>query len=106
MYRELLTGTGVTVPFEDGKGGHVYHQYTLLVDNRDAIMKALTDAGIASAIYYPIPLHRQDVFAAGYKDLSLPVTESVAARCFSLPIFPEMTEAQVAEVARVVKGAL
>lgn len=106
LYRDMLAGAAVTVPFEDGKGVHVYHQYTLLGDSREVIMKALADAGIASAIYYPIPLHRQDVFAADYRDLSLPVTESVAARCFSLPIFPEMTEGQVAEVARVVKGAL
>ena len=106
LYSELLAETGVVTPFEDGKGTHVYHQYTILTDRRDAIMKALTEAGIASAVYYPIPLHKQEVFAAECAGVTLPVAEEVAARCMSLPIFPEMTEAQVREVAGVVAAAL
>lgn len=106
LYSELLAETGVVTPFEDGKGTHVYHQYTILTDRRDAIMKALTEAGIASAVYYPIPLHKQEVFAVECAGVTLPVAEEVAARCMSLPIFPEMTEAQVREVAGVVAAAL
>lgn len=106
LYREMLAGTGVTVPFEDGKGVHVYHQYTILTDCRSVISKALADAAIASAIYYPIPLHRQEVFAADYRDIALPVAESVAEHCMSLPIFPEMTDSQVAAVAGTIKEAL
>src|SRR5690606_17801909 len=106
LYSELLAGTGIVTPYEDGKGVHVYHQYTLLTERRDDIMKALTGAGIASAIYYPIPLHKQDVFAAQYAGLTLPVTEDAAARCMSLPICPEMTEEQVREVVGVIKSAL
>ncbi len=105
LYRERFAGTAVVPPFEDGKGTHVYHQYTVLADRRDAIMKALSDRGIASAVYYPIPLHRQEVFAAEYRGLSLPVSEETAARCMSLPVFPEMTEAQVREVADAVLAA-
>ncbi|HEY6008734.1 MAG TPA: DegT/DnrJ/EryC1/StrS family aminotransferase, partial [Geobacteraceae bacterium] len=100
-YSAQLAGTGVTPPYEDGKGVHVYHQYTVLTDRRDAIMGALLAAQIASAIYYPIPLHRQEVFAAEYAGVSLPVAEDVAARCMSLPVFPEMSDAQVDEVVRV-----
>ena len=106
LYKELLAGTGVEIPYEDGKGVHVYHQYTLLSDRRDEIMKALAAADISSAIYYPIPLHRQEVFARDYRDLSLPVAESVAGSCLSLPIFPEMTDRQVEEVAGAIRGAL
>ncbi|HEU0264875.1 MAG TPA: DegT/DnrJ/EryC1/StrS family aminotransferase [Geobacterales bacterium] len=102
-YSSQLALPGLTPPFEDGKGNHVYHQYTLLADRRDDIMKALTDAGIASAIYYPIPLHKQNVFKEAYAGVSLPVSESVAARCMSLPVFPEMTDAQVDEVVAVIK---
>jgi dTDP-4-amino-4,6-dideoxygalactose transaminase len=69
-------------------------------------MQALSAAGIASAIYYPIPLHRQKVFAAECRDLSLPVAESVAERCLSLPIFPEMTDGQVEEVVKIIKSVL
>jgi len=104
LYTELLAGSAVTPPFEDGTGVHVYHQYTVLTDHRDAIMAALTAAGIASAIYYPIPLHRQEVFADAYQGISLPVSEATAARCMSLPVFPEMTEEQVKEVVAVIKG--
>jgi dTDP-4-amino-4,6-dideoxygalactose transaminase len=104
LYSSLLQGSAVIPPHEDGKGVHVYHQYTVLTDRRDEIMAALTAAGISSAIYYPIPLHRQEVFAAQFAGISLPVAEVTAERCMSLPIFPEMTEAQVKEVVSVIKS--
>jgi dTDP-4-amino-4,6-dideoxygalactose transaminase len=104
LYSTLLQDSPVIPPHEDGKGTHVYHQYTVLTDRRDAIMDALTAAGIASAVYYPIPLHRQEVFAPDYSDLSLPVAEEVAGRCMSLPIFPEMSDGQVREVVGVIKS--
>lgn len=94
------------VPFEDGKGTHVYHQYTLLTDRRDAVMAALSAQQIASAVYYPIPLHRQHVFAEQCRGLSLPVAEGVAERCMSLPIYPEMTDEQVDAVVEAVRRAL
>jgi dTDP-4-amino-4,6-dideoxygalactose transaminase len=104
LYSELLQGCLVTPPYEDGKGNHVYHQYTVLTSRRDAVMAALSAAGIASAIYYPIPLHRQDVFAAEFSGISLPVAEKTAELCMSLPVFPEMTDEQVREVVTVIKG--
>jgi len=105
LYSELLKDL-VTVPFEDGKGTHVYHQYTLLTDRRDAVMARLSDRQIASAVYYPIPLHKQEVFAPACAGLTLPVAEAVASRCMSLPIYPEMTDVQVRLVAATVRGAL
>lgn len=106
LYNELLADTGVTIPQLDQRGVHVYHQYTILTAQRDRIMQTLAGEGIASAVYYPIPLHRQDVFAAEYRGLSLPVAEAVAESCLSLPIFPEMTAGQVEQVAAAVKKAL
>ena len=104
-YTELLAGLpGITPPHEDGKGTHVYHQYTLLTTNRDAIMRGLSDAGISSAIYYPIPLHRQEVFAERYRDISLPVSESVAQHCLSLPIYPELESEQIHTIVDVIKA--
>ena len=105
QYSELLKDK-VTPPHEDGKGEHVYHQYTLLSDQRDAIMQKLQEAQIGCAIYYPIPLHKQKVFAEACAGLSLPVTEDVVNRCLSLPIFPELSEAQVNEIVRVIESAL
>lgn len=105
LYSELLKDL-VTVPFEDGKGTHVYHQYTLLTDRRDAVMARLSEKQIASAVYYPIPLHKQEVFAQACAGLALPVAEAVASRCMSLPIYPEMTDEQVRLVAASVREAL
>lgn len=105
LYSELL-GDLVTVPHEDGKGVHVYHQYTVLSDRHDVIMAKLSEKQIASAVYYPIPLHRQDVFSAAYAGITLPVAENVASRCMSLPIYPEMPDESVRLVAQTVREAL
>ncbi len=106
LYNDFLADTDLILPFRNGKGIHVFHQYTVLTPRRDGIMNALAAAGIASAVYYPIPLHRQEVFAADYRSVSLPVSESTASRCLSLPMFPEMTVEQVHAVVDVLKGAL
>jgi len=105
-YSERFEGTRVTPPFEDGLGLHVYHQYCVLVEDRAPIQKALSEAGIASAVYYPIPLHRQEVFLKDCEGLSLPVAESVAERILALPIYPELSLAQVDRVADVVLSAV
>lgn len=86
LYSELMTDLPLITPYEDKIGEHVYHQYTLLCEKRDEILKALQAKQIACAIYYPVPLHQQNVFKDEYANVSLPVTESVAANCFSLPI--------------------
>jgi len=104
LYSSLLAGSALTPPAEDGIGRHVYHQYTALTDKRDVVMNALTQSQISSAVYYPIPLHRQEVFAAQFADIKLPVSEEVAGRCMSLPVFPEMTDDQVRQVVEVVKS--
>ena len=105
LYSELLKDVA-TVPFEDNKGVHVYHQYTLLTDRRDKVMAKLSEQQIASAVYYPIPLHKQDVFAEAYAGITLPVAEDVASRCMSLPVYPEMPEEAVRTVAKTVIEAL
>ena len=105
-YNEKLQGLAVTTPFEDGIGRHVFHQYTILTDHREKISAFLTDKKIASAVYYPVPLHRQKAFGDRFSGLSLPVAESVSQRCLSLPIYPEMTNDQVDEVAAAVRDAL
>jgi dTDP-4-amino-4,6-dideoxygalactose transaminase len=104
-YSRLLADV-VTPPQEDGIGTHVYHQYTLLSERRDAIQQALADKDIASAIYYPIPLHQQKVFADTCQGLSLPVTEDVAKRCLSLPMYPELTDEAITTITDTIKAAL
>jgi len=105
-YRELLAGAKLRLPFEHGKGTHSYHQFTVRLDGRDAAKKALADAGIASGVYYPIPLHRQPVFEKEYGRLSLPAAESAAREVLSLPIYPQLTDEQLRHVAGVLRACL
>jgi len=103
-YGELLADLPLQLPKEDGIGVHVFHQYTLLSERRDDILQALGTAGIASAVYYPVPLHRQKVFLADCAGVELPVTEEVARRCLSLPMYPELTDEQIGRVADTIRG--
>lgn len=108
-YNELLTHPDIKTPASDGIGKHVYHQYTILLPDaemRKQVMQALSAKKIASAIYYPVPLHRQNVFRNDYEKLSLPVAESVAERCLSLPIYPELTGQQIDTIAATIFAAL
>lgn len=95
-----------TPPYEKAGSTHVYHQYTLLSPHRDKIRAALAAEEIASAIYYPIPLHQQAVFQKKYGAIHLPVCEQVADECLSLPIFPGMSDQQVDQVISVIRSTL
>jgi len=105
-YNRLLAGSSVVTPREHGSGMHVYHQYTLRSAKRDAIRAALDAAKIGSMIYYPIPLHRQDVYQEMCRGVGLPHSEQAAASVVSLPMFPMLTNAQIQRVCEVVLGAL
>ena len=105
-YKAMMQGTDVQMPNEDGIGYHVYHQYTCMHPQRDKIMQALRDAGIACAIYYPIPLHKQEVFAESCKGLTLPVTDNVVKNCFSIPVYPELGEDKIKIITDTIKSAL
>jgi len=105
-YNTGLAGLPVTTPHEDRIGTHVFHQYTLLTDHRDNIQQALQAEKIASAIYYPIPLHQQNVFKPDYPSLSLPHAESVAQHCLSLPIYPELSDVSIDQICSVIRRAI
>jgi dTDP-4-amino-4,6-dideoxygalactose transaminase len=104
-YNELLsTIKGVTIPREADGCRHVYHLYVILVDDRDGLQKYLNDKGIGTGLHYPVPLHLQKAYAhKGYKEGDFPVTESVAKRLLSLPMFPELTKAQIEYIAQTIK---
>ena len=105
-YRELLTGAKLDLPFEHGKGGHIYHQFTVRTAKRDAAKKALADAGVASGVYYPIPLHKQPVFDKEYGRLSLPASEAAAREVLSLPIYPQLSDEQLRHIAATLRACL
>jgi dTDP-4-amino-4,6-dideoxygalactose transaminase len=99
-YDDLLGGTPVTTPFVAAGRRHVYHQYSILCDRRDALAAFLRERGVQTGIYYPIPLHLQPCFAhLGYREGSLPVSEGVAKRILSLPCHPMLGDEDAAYVA-------
>ncbi|MCF7971872.1 MAG: DegT/DnrJ/EryC1/StrS family aminotransferase, partial [Methylococcaceae bacterium] len=104
LYSELMADLPLETPYEDGVGVHVYHQYTLLADRRDEILDALQAKQIGCAVYYPVPLHQQNVFKEQCAGVSLPVTEAIAARCLSLPICSELSDETVKEIVAVIRS--
>jgi dTDP-4-amino-4,6-dideoxygalactose transaminase len=105
--RALAHTDEILLPSESSDTYHVYHQFTIRHPERDAIQAALRESGIESVIYYPIPLHLQRMYAhLGYRQGQLPVSERAANEVLSLPIFPEMTEEDVAYVAERIEKAL
>lgn len=90
-----VVGANVVTPVEIEGNYHVFHQYTLRVERRDDLQSYLREQGIATMIYYPIPLHMQPVFKdLGYTVGDLPVTEKAAQEAISLPMFPELKPEQ------------
>ncbi|GFO75896.1 hypothetical protein BPLS_P3373 [Bathymodiolus platifrons methanotrophic gill symbiont] len=106
LYSELMADLPIETPYEDGVGVHVYHQYTLLSDRRDEILEALQAKQIACSVFYPVPLHQQNVFKEDCAGVSLPVTEDIAARCMSLPICSELSDESVKEIVAVIRSVL
>jgi dTDP-4-amino-4,6-dideoxygalactose transaminase len=96
VYSEGLAGVaGVRVPVVDPANEHIFHQYTIRADRRDDLQAFLKARDIGTAVYYPLALHLQPCFAhLGYRRGSLPATERAMAEVLSLPIYPELSEAQ------------
>jgi dTDP-4-amino-4,6-dideoxygalactose transaminase len=107
-YGALLAGLGLGLPELLEDGAHVYHLYVVRAPERDRLQAALRERGVGTAVHYPLPAHLQPVYqglglaAPG----SLPVTERLAGEVLSLPIYPELTDAEVEVVAAAVRDAL
>jgi dTDP-4-amino-4,6-dideoxygalactose transaminase len=104
-YREKLAGANVALPIEHGRGTHVYHQFTIRSERRDAIREALSKEGIASSVFYPLPLHQQPAYASLGGNQSLPIAEKLAKTVLSLPIHPLLDEASIDRIAACVRKA-
>jgi dTDP-4-amino-4,6-dideoxygalactose transaminase len=95
-YVQRLSGLDLVLPGERSGYRHAYHLFVIRVAERDRVLRHLNDRGIEAGIHYPVPLHRQPAYASGgCRAQALPETERAAAEILSLPIFPEMTEAQL-----------
>jgi perosamine synthetase len=96
---------GVITPVERSGYAHVYHQYTVRVaEGRDSLRSRLATRGIASGVYYPVPVHRQPVYARrGYDRQSFPVSERMAREVLSLPVHPALAAPDLERIVRVVR---
>lgn len=95
-YDRLLAGLPVETTVEAPTGESVYHLYVVRVPDRDALRAHLAASGIATGVHYPVPIHLQEAYAdLGYRSGSLPVTEEHAAQIVSLPMYAELTDAQI-----------
>ena len=110
-YGELLWDAAVSgrivLPEVAAGCRHVFHQYVVRVRERDRVRAKLADRGIATAVFYPIPLHLQKCFAdLGYREGEFPESEKAAKEVLALPIFPQLTDGEVDRVAEEVLAAL
>jgi dTDP-4-amino-4,6-dideoxygalactose transaminase len=106
LFNDVHLDETIVLPQATQHQQHVWNQYTVRIPNgqRDALRTSLAEANIGTEIYYPVPLHLQECFAAlGYSSGSLPETERAAAEVLSLPIFPELTEQQQVSVVRQIQ---
>ena len=107
-YRERLGALDVVLPWEAENVSHVYRNFAVQVPkDRDAVRRRLAKLGVETGMHYTPPLHLQPVYRSlGYGPGSLPVTEDVARRIFTLPIYPQLTEPQIDWVAQAFGKAL
>jgi dTDP-4-amino-4,6-dideoxygalactose transaminase len=104
LYNELLADYKVITPYESPEVRHVYHLYVTRTEHRDEILHHLNSRGIGVGMHYPIPVHRQPAYASkGYGAVSLPNTERISGEIISLPMYPELTEEQIAYVVETLK---
>jgi dTDP-4-amino-4,6-dideoxygalactose transaminase len=103
-YDQGLANLPLVLPQTTPGNNHVYHVYAVLTDKRDALQQCLTEHGIATLIYYPLPLHRQKVYAElGYREGEFPVAEDIAKRILPLPIYPELGDDQVDYIIQTIR---
>jgi dTDP-4-amino-4,6-dideoxygalactose transaminase len=102
-YREALAEDGPIMPGDDP--GHVYHLFVVRVADREAFRAALAERGVETLVHYPRAIHQHPAYAALARAGSLPVSERLAAEVVSLPLYPELEDAEFEQVSRAVRAA-
>jgi dTDP-4-amino-4,6-dideoxygalactose transaminase len=104
LYHDFLEGTGVLTPVETLGVESVWHLYVIRSEHRDTLREHLECRGISASIHYPIPIHLQPAYKdLGYKRGEFPVTEGLARRILSLPMYAELTSEQVEFIALTIR---
>lgn len=105
IYNEELNGCDVVTPIVREENESVYHQYVLQCDNREDMLSKLKEKGIATGVYYPVPLHLQKVYTdLGYKEGDMPMAEYLSHRTFAIPVYPELNEEQIQYIVDSIKN--
>jgi len=106
IYNNLLSDK-VRCPVEKQGAYHVFHQYTIISNKRDEIHQRLKENGISSVVYYPVPLHLQEALKfLGYQKGDFSVAEKAAKEVLSLPMYPELEESTIIEIAEIIKSTV
>ncbi|MEQ8198223.1 MAG: DegT/DnrJ/EryC1/StrS family aminotransferase, partial [Clostridiaceae bacterium] len=104
-YNDSFRGLNVVTPAVQKDIRHVYHMYILQSEERGRVLEELKKKGIATGVYYPVPLHLQKVYRnLGYKEGDLPVAEYLSHRTFAIPVYPELNDDQVNYIIDAVKA--
>ncbi|MEQ8155089.1 MAG: DegT/DnrJ/EryC1/StrS family aminotransferase [Clostridiaceae bacterium] len=104
-YNDSFRGLNVVTPAAQKDIRHVYHMYILQSEERGRVLEELKKKGIATGVYYPVPLHLQKVYRnLGYKEGDLPVAEYLSHRTFAIPVYPELSDDQVNYIIDAVKA--
>ncbi|RPJ07960.1 MAG: hypothetical protein EHM36_06115, partial [Deltaproteobacteria bacterium] len=100
----LLLTSPFVIPYEPSWAKAVYHLYILRVREREKLQAHLNENGIATGLHYPVPVHLQKAYEGrGFKEGDFPVTEKAAKEILSLPMFPQLTDDQIAYVVSKIK---
>ncbi|MCD2502372.1 DegT/DnrJ/EryC1/StrS family aminotransferase [Clostridium sp. NSJ-145] len=105
IYNNEFKELDLVTPVCDDKNEHVYHMYILQSENRNEVLEKLKERGVATGVYYPVPLHLQKVYKnLGYKEGDMPVSEYLSHRTFAIPVYPELTEEQIKYIVESIKN--
>lgn len=106
-YSTLLQGLDIQLPQDDPEVKHVYHLYVIQIKDRDRIQRSLKAAGVASAVYYPQPLHlAEPCHSLGFRRGDFPVAERASDETLAIPLYPGMSDEQINLVVTALKGAV
>jgi dTDP-4-amino-4,6-dideoxygalactose transaminase len=106
LFQDVLSSVkGLKLPAVQYQNRHIFHQYVIRVQERDQLRKFLTENGIGTDIYYPVPLHLQECYSfLKYHPGDLPNSENASEEVLALPIYPELTESQQKAVVDGIKA--